>query len=301
MRSLAVTLILVAGGFSGAGAQEVVGRKETVFNISERLASGDWLRIASPNGAIGITQGSGDRVEIRAEKEVRRGALEDVGFVVRKESGSLTVCAVFEDEDECGSNGNYQGHSGSRWRSRSEPSVNFTVRIPAGVRVKAATGNGDVSVVGAGSEVSATTGNGQVNVSGTTGEVTASTGNGRIVVDGARGPVEASTGNGDVRVTTSLGPVTASSGNGDIDVAMDRIEASSSMNFSTGNGRITITVPEGFGAELESNTGSGSISSDFPIRVRGRISPTRVRGTLGNGGGRLVMSSGSGDIAIRKR
>jgi hypothetical protein len=82
---------------------------------------------------------------------------------------------------------------------------------------------------------------------------------------------------------------------------MDKLESSSSMNFSTGNGRIVVTVPEDFGAELESNTGSGSITSDFPIQVRGRLSPTRVRGTLGKGGGRLVMSSGNGNIEIRKR
>jgi hypothetical protein len=73
------------------------------------------------------------------------------------------------------------------------------------------------------------------------------------------------------------------------------------MNFSTGNGRITVTVPEDFGAELESNTGSGSIISDFPIQIRGRINPSRVRGTLGKGGGRLVMSSGNGNLEIRKR
>ncbi|MEP7345202.1 MAG: DUF4097 family beta strand repeat-containing protein, partial [Gemmatimonadaceae bacterium] len=261
MNRFIVAVALVGASVSSAGAQDIVGRKETTFNINERVASGEWLRIASPNGSISITQGSGDRVEIRAEKDVRRGSVEDVGFVVRRESGGLTVCAVYDDEDECGSNGNYRGHNDNwrRWRNGGQPRINFTVRIPAGVKVKAGSGNGDVSVTGAGSEVSASTGNGRVNVSGTTGEVTASTGNGRVTVEGARGPVEASTGNGDVRVTTSLGPVTASSGNGDIEVAMDKLESSSAMNFSTGNGRITVTVPDDFGAELESNTGSGSI------------------------------------------
>jgi len=303
MKRYIIGLVLTVASVSSAGAQDVVGRKESVYNITERVASGDWLRIASPNGSINISQGTGDRVEIRAEKEVRRGSVEDVGFVVRRESGGLTVCAVYDDDDECSSNGNYRGHNDNwrRWRNGGQPRVNFTVRIPQGVKVKAGSGNGDVSVTGAGSEVSASTGNGRVNVSGTTGEVTASTGNGRVTVEGAKGPVEASTGNGDVRVTTSLGPVTASSGNGDIEVAMDKLESSSTMNFSTGNGRITVTVPDDFGAELESNTGSGSIISDFPIQVRGRINPTRVRGTLGKGGGRLVMSSGNGNIEIRKR
>ena len=303
MNRYILALALTGASVGSANAQDIVGRKETTFNINERVASGDWLRIASPNGSISIAQGTGDRVEIRADKEVRRGSVEDIGFVIRRGSNGLTVCAVFEDEDECDSDGGYRGHRDNwrRWRNGGQPRVNFTVRIPPGVKVKAGSGNGDVSVTGAGSEVSAATGNGRVNVSGTTGEVAASTGNGRVTVEGARGPVHASTGNGDVRVTTSLGPVIASSGNGDIEVAMDKLESPSSMEFSTGNGRITVTVPDDFGAELESNTGSGSIISDFPIQVRGRINPTRLRGTIGKGGGRLTMSSGNGNLEIRKR
>lgn len=299
--------LLVAAGLVGVaatvGAQDVVGRNETTWTLNERVASGDWVRLASPNGDISIAAGTSDQVEIRAEKVVRRGSVEDVGFVVRRGSNGLTVCAVYDDEDECGSDGSVHSRRNGwrRWRDGGQPRVNFTVRIPSGVRVKAGSGNGDVRITGGGNEVEAATGNGRVNVSGTSGEVRASTGNGRVIVEGARGQVEASTGNGDVRVTTSLGPVTASSGNGDIDVSMDRLESNSSMSFSTGNGRITVSVPSDFGAELESNTGSGSISSDFPIQVRGRLSSTRIRGTLGSGGGRLVMSSGNGDIQIRKR
>ena len=91
------------------------------------------------------------------------------------------------------------------------------------------------------------------------------------------------------------------SGNGSIDVSMDRLEGSPPMSFSTGNGRITVTVPETFGAELESSTGNGHVTVDFPIQMRGRLDPSRIRGTLGKGGGRLVMSSGNGDLEIRKQ
>ena len=58
------------------------------------------MRIASPNGFVKVTQGSGSRVEIQADKVIRRGSIEDVGFVVRRGSEGITVCAVFEDEDE---------------------------------------------------------------------------------------------------------------------------------------------------------------------------------------------------------
>ncbi len=303
MKRLLLAAALTGIAATGANAQGIVGRRESTFNISEKISSGGWLRLASPNGDITISEGSGDKIEIRAEKVIRRGSVEDVGFVIHRSSDELVVCAVYEDEDECDEDGSYHSNRDGwrRWRNGGQPRVNFSVRIPAGVRVKAGSGNGDVSITGGGNEVTASTGNGRVNVSGTSGEVNASTGNGRVTVEGAKGPVSASTGNGDVRVTTSLGPVTASSGNGDIEVAMDRLESSRTMQFSTGNGRIIVTVPEDFGAELDGNTGSGSISSDFPIQVRGRLNPTRIRGTIGKGGGRLVMSSGNGNLEIRKR
>jgi len=297
----ALLTVLVAGQVS---AQQVVGRDETTFSISERVAEGGWVRIASPNGFIRITGGTGDRVEIRAEKDVRRGSVDDVGFVVRRGSEGVTVCAVYDNEDECDSDGNYRGtrrSRGHRWRDDRQVRVDFTVRIPEGARVKAGTGNGDVSIGGGGREVIAATGNGRVDVTGTTGEVNASTGNGRVTVDGAAGPVEVSSGNGDVRVRTSSGPVTVSTGNGDIDVSMDRLDGSPDMHFSTGNGWITVAVPDEFNAELDSNTGNGRVTVDFPIQMRGRIDPSRVRGTIGKGGGRLVLSSGNGDLTIQRR
>ena len=284
MKYLIITAGLVGLVAGPVTAQQIVGRTETTFSVTETVAGGDWIRIASPNGFVRVTQGTGDRVEIRADKVVRRGSVEDVGFVVRRGSGGVTVCAVFEDEDECDSDGSYRSHDrhSRHWSEDHQVRVNFTVRIPAGVRVKAGSGNGDISIAGG-------------------AEVTASSGNGKVTIEGAQGPVDASSGNGDIRVSTSLGPVEASSGNGSIDVSMDRLEGSPPMSFSTGNGRITVTVPEAFGAELESSTGNGHVTVDFPIQMRGRLDPSRIRGTLGKGGGRLVMSSGNGDLEIRKR
>ncbi len=292
------TLLLFSA--TAASAQAVVGRSEASYTIREQLASGERLRVTSPNGEINIAQGSGSEVEIVAEKRVeRRGDVTDIGFKVRKTSGGLIVCAVRDDDDDCDLERGYQ-QSRKRYPGWNSPRVQFTVRMPAGVRVTAETGNGDLTITGAGDEVSAHTGNGRVLISGTSGSVSVVTGNGRITVEGARGPVNARTGNGDVRVATSSGPVTAKSGNGDIDVSMTRLASSESMTFQTGSGRIVVALPDGFGAELESNTGNGAISTDFPIRVEGKVTRNRLRGTLGNGGERLALNTGNGDIEIRR-
>jgi hypothetical protein len=293
----------VAGLLAGpAAAQQIVGRRDATFSTSESVSRGDWVRINSPNGSIRIAAASGGRVEIRATKEVHRGSIEDIGFVVRRRSDGLTVCAVFDEDDECDEDGNYHSHRSRGWSRDHQLRVDFTVRIPAGVRVKAATGNGDVNIAGAGEEVQAATGNGRVDISGTTGTVKASTGNGRVTIEGAEGKVDATTGNGAVRVTSASGPVSASSGSGDIEVSINQLDPSSDMSFSTGNGRVDLLLPAGFGAEVEAGTGNGEVTTDFPIQLRGgRLNPRRLRGTIGSGGGHLTISSGNGDIALRRK
>jgi DUF4097 and DUF4098 domain-containing protein YvlB len=301
MKTLIRASLLLSLTASLVGAQTVVGRNETTWSTRATLASGQRLRVTSPNGAITITQGSGSEVEIQVEKRAERNArIEDIGFIVTKSADGLVVCAVISDDDRCDLANGYES-ARNRWRDGwSTPRAIFTVRMPKGVMVQAETGNGDVAINDAGSDVSAHTGNGRVLITGTSGRVSAHTGNGRIAIEDAHGPVEATTGNGDVRVATSSGPVAARSGNGNIDVSMESVARAAEMTFSTGSGRIVLSVPANFGAELEGSTGNGEISSELPMRVEGRINPRRIRGTLGGGGERLAVSTGNGDIEIRK-
>ena len=81
---------------------------------------------------------------------------------------------------------------------------------------------------------------------------------------------------------------------------MTELRAASDMEFTTGNGRIEVTVPAEFNADIDASTGNGGIRTDFPIQVSGRISKTRLRGTIGQGGRRLRLVTGNGEIEIRK-
>lgn len=298
--SFAAVTIITAGPLAG---QEIIGRQDRTFTLNESVSAGGWVRVATFNGRIEITSGGTGQVEIHAVKEVRRGDVEDIGFLVRREQGGLTICAVYDDRDLCGEDGDYRGARRSRdWSREHQGQVDFTIRIPAGMRVKAGSGNGDVRITGAGAEVIASTGNGRVNIDGSSGEVHASTGNGDVTVQDASGPVDVSTGSGTVRVVTSTGPVSANSGNGDIDVTIRKLDRLPDMTFSTGNGEVRLTLPGGLGAELDASTGNGHVTTDFPVTLKsGRLDRSRLRGTIGDGGGRLSISSGNGDIEIRRQ
>jgi hypothetical protein len=296
---IASALLVLAPTLASA---QLLGRNDEVFTRNEPIGRGEWFRFYSPMGEITVTEGSGSQVELRAEKILRNGRVTDIAFELRRTGDGVTICAIYDEDDDCTDSGLQSNRrSGRNWtRNNRPPSLNVNIRVPAGVRLRVSSGNGNVAVTGAHAELVARSGNGRVRVSGTAGEVEATSGNGEVTVENVRGPVTANSGNGDVSVSTVMGPVSARSGNGDLIVRMSELRMDSDMEFTTGNGRIEVTVPNGFNADVDASTGNGGIRTDFPIQVSGRISKTRLRGTIGNGGRRLRLVSGNGEIEIRR-
>lgn len=275
-----------------AGAQE--RSAADLFTWSGRVASGGSLTIRHFNGPIDVREGTGDRVEFRAERRTRRS--NEVSFEVENAADGVRLCGVWRGRSAC-DNGRNRG-----WDSdEGPPSTRLTVVLPKGVRLYANTGNGDVTIEKASNDVEVRSGNGDVRISMTAGRVDVATGNGELEIDGATGPVTATTGNGRVYVVTSSGPVTARSGNGEIDVRMRTLTGSSDMTFSTGNGAVTVSLPSTFAGEIDASTGHGDFTSDFAIKVLGRLNPRHIRGTIGEGGTRRIrMTTGNGRLELRK-
>lgn len=273
-----------------AGAQETSG---DLFTWSGRLASGATLGIRHYNGPIDVRESTSDRVELRAERRNRRSG--ELSFQIQNDANGVTICGVWRGRNACDSS----RRGGWDW-DEGPPSSRLTVLLPKGVRLAANTGNGDVTVDKASNDVEIHSGNGDVRVRLTAGEVDVTTGNGELEIDGATGPVRATTGNGRVYVLTSTGPVTVRTGNGEIDVRMKALTGSSDMQFITGNGSVTVALPSNFNGEIDASTGHGDFESDFEIKILGRLNPRHVRGTIGEGGRRIRMSSGNGRLELRK-
>jgi len=141
--------------------------------------------------------------------------------------------------------------------------VDFTVHVPAGVRFAGHTVNGDVNADGIGADVKAATVNGSVDIR-------------------TSGFAEASTVNGNI--TCRLG----------------RSSFENAVEFETVNGSITIEMPDGLNADFRASTVNGSIDSDFPILVTGKVSRRSLRGSIGDGGPELRLSTVNGSIRLRK-
>ena len=287
-----------------AGAQRS-SDNDSMFVWTGRMAPGTTLRVHNFNGAMTAVLSNDDNAEVRAVKRGRYRSdrsdrverYSDIIFENRKVGNDVIICAM-RPEDDCDDDG--INTSGDHDRNSRNMRAEFTIRVPKGVKIQIVTGNGEIETVGTGAGVVARSGNGAVRVEAHGDGVTASSGNGDVEVLGAGAPVNAHSGNGQIEVETTLGPVQATSGNGSIDVVIRSLKTQENMTFRSGNGRITVTLPPDYNGELESSTGNGHLVSDFALSVEGRLDRQRVRATIGKGGPRLRMSSGNGNIVLRK-
>jgi DUF4097 and DUF4098 domain-containing protein YvlB len=202
--------------------------------------------------------------------------------------------------------------------SQTGDRVDIEVRLPKGVHF--GTGNRSIDVVlriPKEADLEVHTGDGSIVVQPVTGRVTLSTGDGSITVDGLQGETSLHTGDGSIRATALSGRLKADTGDGSMHVrgrfdvldlrtgdggidaaaeAGSKVEAAWSLR--SGDGSITLRVPEGLGAELDAQSGDGSISVDKPVTVSGTIREHAVRGTLGPGGLPLQIYTGDGSIRL---
>lgn len=162
-------------------------------------------------------------------------------------------------------------------------------------------------------------GSGDVKVDGMQGELRVDIGSGDVTIANVKGAmVDLDTGSGEVhgtaiaadalRIDTGSGGVEMTGlvaqraeldvGSGDLDLVWDTDPGD--INIDSGSGNVRLSLPATSGGELQIETSSGDIDSGFEIRTN-RIERDALRGTFGDGKGRIVVDSGSGDVRIVKR
>jgi DUF4097 and DUF4098 domain-containing protein YvlB len=69
--------------------------------------------------------------------------------------------------------------------------------------------------------------------------------------------------------------------------------------LNSGSGSVDVTVPPSFAGRVDLSVGSGSIHTDLPLMIEGSIKKKHIRGTIGDGSGRLSARTGSGSVRVR--
>ena len=162
-------------------------------------------------------------------------------------------------------------------------------------------GSGDVQVLESAGALAVGTGSGDITIRGhrSTGAVKLGTGSGDVRGDGlTAADVDASAGSGDLEFHSVQAPrARFSTGSGDITTALTG--ALQDLNVSTGSGDVHVALPASTGAQVRFSSGSGEVETDIPMTVS-RRRHGELNGTIGDGHGSIVVSTGSGDLHLTR-
>jgi DUF4097 and DUF4098 domain-containing protein YvlB len=156
--------------------------------------------------------------------------------------------------------------SGPNMDRRNGWAVSFLVLVPRRMDVEATTRNGPLSIK---------------NVTG------------RMKLDVINGPLALSGVGGDVTARAENGPLS-------VRLTGSRWEGTG-LDAETRNGPVTIRIPEGYSAELETGTVNGPLDVSFPLTVtlQGRV-PRRIKTTMGSGGAPVRAVTTNGPASIQR-
>src|SRR6185369_8139788 len=131
-------------------------------------------------------------------------------------------------------------------------------------------------------------------------DLSVETHNGGVVIADVNGRIEFTALNGGVVLKRVGGAVRGSTTNGGlvIELAGDRWDGES-MDVSTTNGGIIMSVPENYSARVETGTVNGSVNTEFPVTVQGRITK-QLALSLGSGGAMVRAMTTNGGVQLKK-
>ena len=161
-------------------------------------------------------------------------------------------------------------------------------------------GSGAVQVTQARGDLSVDTGSGAVTVSDVRGEsISIETGSGGVTASNLRSnDLSIDTGSGNIEVTGLIAPqVSLETGSGS--VIADVSGEVWNVRVETGSGDVTLKVPPTLAAEVDIETSSGEIETDFEVAVT-RHARDHMTGRIGDGGGKIAIETGSGGIRLVK-
>ncbi|HEX8816385.1 MAG TPA: DUF4097 family beta strand repeat-containing protein [Terriglobales bacterium] len=162
--------------------------------------------------------------------------------------------------------------------------VDVEVHMPRQGKVALKTGDGNIELRNLKGEMELETGDGRQEINGVDGSLKARSGDGRITVEGRFDGLRLSTGDGRIEARALAGSAVASD-----------------WELRTGDGSVTLALPQDISADVDLRTSDGHITLDVPVTISGgTVGEHSVRGKMNGGGNSLSVHTGDGSIRIEK-
>jgi DUF4097 and DUF4098 domain-containing protein YvlB len=279
--------LLFAGCTVTVDSQGQIVRDEKRFTVSGTPA----VNATTFDGSIQIQ--SWDNPDVLVEIEKRgptREAIEQIQVQASQDGNTITV--------EAQRPRNMSFHFGGFHMS---PTARLIVWVPKRADVRARSGDGSIAIDRVNGKIELHTGDGSIRATDIAGDLNLSSGDGSVTVDNAEGRLALNTGDGSVNVSGKLTTVRLHTGDGSIVYrAQEGTTMAEDWEITTGDGGVSLYLPQDFGAELDAHTGDGSIRNDLDLAAsNGENTRRTVRGRLGPGGRQLRIRTGDGSIRLR--
>jgi len=163
--------LVAAAAFTAHARADAQVQQSEPFEWSAPASRGMTLRVGNMRGDVSVVPARGNRVEVRAIKLWRRGDPTAVAIVARASSGTIDVCTT-ASTGSC--------DNPSRSTRAGDVVVQYSIAIPAGMRLAVTTLNGNIAISADVRDVEAQSINGDVVVQSLSGRVLAATVNGSV-------------------------------------------------------------------------------------------------------------------------
>jgi DUF4097 and DUF4098 domain-containing protein YvlB len=313
MKRLTVPLGLAFVLTVGAGLALGREKYEEKFAKTEALAKNGKVYLANLSGDIEIQSWKEDQVKIEALKVSEASSMDKA-----KVNAAFVTIDVTREADVLRIETRYPGRHGFWGWDSVNVSVSYKLWIPemASIEVKSESGDlkmasiggaarirtvsGDVAVFGAaGADINLVSGD--LKVENVLGNAYLKTVSGNITATKVKGSVEVESVSGDLELkdVSEAKTVTGKSVSGSLTYT-GTILTGGNYELTVHSGDVTMKIPANSAFDLEASTFSGTIDSDFPVQVMGKLSPKEIHGTVNGGGARIRLKSFSGSVEIKK-
>ncbi len=195
--------------------------------------------------------------------------------------------------------------------------LRFEVQVPNEFNIDGSTSGGNIDLQSIKGEIECQTSGGNVTAEELKGNVDVSTSGGTIRFTNTYGNLNFSTSGGDIKGNKFTGKLDVSTSGGNIDLTGSdaEIDASTSggnvyldysgqnqgIDLGTSGGNITVKLPSDFNASADISTMGGHINTDFTGKNAEKISSSKFKADINNGGKPLILETSGGNIELRKK
>jgi len=277
-----IGIALTAVTASGQGRLSHVVQDERSFRVSGVPS----VRVSTFDGTIRIETWNQSEVRYAAEKRGRNQSdIDRIELEANQVGEQVQIEARLP-------------HTGRRWGGNAV--VNFTIFVPRQTNLTARTGDGRIEARDVTGDIELSSGDGRIVATNLSGNLKIHTGDGPVELTDVSGRLQAQTGDGRMRIRGRFDELEVKTGDGSIDITVERgSRMNGAWRLTTGDGSIQLALPDDFSAELDVHTNDGSITTDLPVTISGRIGNT-LRGRLNQGGNTLTVRTGDGSITLRR-